>query len=309
MSRIVAVFGATGTQGSSVVNALLQDRTFAPRAITRNPSSDAAKALAARGVEVVTGDLWDKESIRKAVAGCEAVFGVTDFGDPSIMQGNARGEIIQGKLLIDAAKDAGVKFFVWSSLPNGTEVSKGKYTGVAQFDGKVEVEEYLKASGLPAATACTGWFVENILKVPGMFAQGADGAYELAIPCYSAASPNALTWAENALGTSVLALLTHYQDRADEILGKTFYVGNADMTYPDFAAVLSKAIDRPVRFVSGPPTGIQPLDDMYKIMSEFGMYPDASLPDPRLIALGAQFATLEEFAEQHFKPRFHSSTK
>ncbi|KZP02738.1 NmrA-like protein, partial [Athelia psychrophila] len=75
MSRIVAVFGATGTQGSSVVNALLQDKTFSPRAITRNPSSDAAKALAARGVEVVTGDLWDKESIRKAVAGCEAVFG------------------------------------------------------------------------------------------------------------------------------------------------------------------------------------------------------------------------------------------
>lgn len=95
MPRIVAVFGATGTQGtgaivtepliftidqaatgSAVVNALLEDKTFVPRAITRNASSDAAKALATRGAEVVTGDLWDKESIKKALTGCEAVFGV-----------------------------------------------------------------------------------------------------------------------------------------------------------------------------------------------------------------------------------------
>ncbi|KZP12649.1 NAD(P)-binding protein [Athelia psychrophila] len=305
MSRIVAVFGATGTQGSSVVNALLQDKTFAPRAITRNPSSDAAKALAARGVEVVTGDLWDEESIRKALTGCEAVFGVTDFGDPSILGGDARGEITQGKLLIDIAKEVGVQFFVWSSLPNGTKVSKGKYTGVPQFDGKVEVEDYLKASGLPGAVVCTGWFAENIFKFPGTFGKGEDGTYELGIPCFSSTSPSAITWVGNALGTSVLALLNHYQDRADEILGKIFYVGNAHMTYPDFAAVLSKAIDKPVRFVSVPTTGIQPLDDMYKLMSEFGMYRDSPLPDPRLVALGAQFGTLEEFAKQQVKPHFH----
>lgn len=63
--------------GSSVVNALLRDKKFTPRAITRNPSSEPAQALAARGVEVVTGDLWDKESIRKAITGCEAVFAVS----------------------------------------------------------------------------------------------------------------------------------------------------------------------------------------------------------------------------------------
>lgn len=80
------------------------------------------------------------------------VLEVTAFTDPSIIRGDTRGEIIQGKTLVDAAKEVGVQFFVWrsvcviyfcsevanslqSSLPNGTELSKGKYSGVLQFDG------------------------------------------------------------------------------------------------------------------------------------------------------------------------------
>jgi putative NADH-flavin reductase len=102
MPRIVVVFGATGNQGavaffkprteslkrfypppfhvgSAVVDALLADKTFSPRAVTRNASSEAARQLAARGVEVVTGDLWDKESIKQALTGCEGVFGVSEL--------------------------------------------------------------------------------------------------------------------------------------------------------------------------------------------------------------------------------------
>ena len=116
------------------MNALLEDKTFVPRAITRNASSDAAKALAVRGAEVVTGDLWDRESIKKALTGCEAVFGVskqccwvewaanltalkvTNYYDPSIAGGNTAGEIEQGKQLVDVAKEIGVKFLVWRSV-------------------------------------------------------------------------------------------------------------------------------------------------------------------------------------------------
>lgn len=99
MSRIITVFGATGQQGisissfrqckswlidwhlhigGSVVSAILSDGTFAVRAATRNPDSDASKKLKERGVEVVKADLSDKESVKAAVAGSEGVFGVCD---------------------------------------------------------------------------------------------------------------------------------------------------------------------------------------------------------------------------------------
>jgi uncharacterized protein YbjT (DUF2867 family) len=59
-----------------VIDTLLADKTFTPRAVTRNASSDAAKLLASRGAEVVEADLWDRESVKRALVGCEAVFGV-----------------------------------------------------------------------------------------------------------------------------------------------------------------------------------------------------------------------------------------
>ncbi|KAF7973254.1 hypothetical protein HWV62_15771 [Athelia sp. TMB] len=322
MSRIVAVFGATGTQGSAVVNALLEDKVFVPRAITRNASSDAAKALAARGAEVVTGDLWDRESIKKALAGCEAVFGVSLFGgsnlsgahliasqvtnynDPSIAGGDTAGEIVQGKQLIDVAKEVGIKFFVWSSLPNSTKLSGGKYPGIHHFDNKAAVEDYLRASGLPNATVQTGWFAENVINYPFVFGKGEGEAYEIKIPLFGPTKTIALLWVEHELGQSVLALLKHYQDRADEVLNKTFYVANAQITFPEFAEVLSKAIGKPVEVVSPPTTGVKELDIMNAYASDIGLYRDVVLPDPRLVALGVKFATIEDFAQERAKPRF-----
>lgn len=74
--RIVAVFGATGTQGSSVVKALLADGTFVPRAITRNSSSERALKLKTLGAQVAQADLWDIDSLKQALSGVEAVYGV-----------------------------------------------------------------------------------------------------------------------------------------------------------------------------------------------------------------------------------------
>jgi uncharacterized protein YbjT (DUF2867 family) len=62
--------------GSSVINSILADGTFTARAVTRDPSSESAEKLKARGVQVVKADLWDVESLKKAIAGSEGVFGV-----------------------------------------------------------------------------------------------------------------------------------------------------------------------------------------------------------------------------------------
>lgn len=66
MAPILTVIGATGAQGTSVVNHALKDGKYKVRAITRNVNSDKAKALASRGVEVVAADVNNEQSLTKA---------------------------------------------------------------------------------------------------------------------------------------------------------------------------------------------------------------------------------------------------
>ena len=79
--KIIAVVGATGAQGGGLARAILADPNggFALRAITRDTSKDKAKALAAAGAEVVSADLDNVESLKKAFAGAHGVFGITNF--------------------------------------------------------------------------------------------------------------------------------------------------------------------------------------------------------------------------------------
>jgi len=297
---VIAVFGATGTQGSTVVNSLLSDGTFTPRAITRNPASDKALTLKARGAEVVQADVWDKESIKKAITGCEGVFGVTDFFDPTIYPKNLKGEIEQGKNLVDASKEVGIKFFVWSSLPGCTKISKGKYSHIAHFDNKAIIEEYLTSSGVPNATVLTGWFSEDLWKF-GALTKTSSGTFELAIPKYSASSEQSFTWVARDLGPAVLALFKH-RDR-EEINNRAFPVITEKMTYPEFAKILQKSLGKEVKFVSPPTAGSEEFDEMYEYLSTIGFY-ETPAPNPDLVALGVTFGTLEEFAETEVKPRF-----
>ena len=79
--KIIAVIGSTGTQGGGLVRAILADPNggFAVRAITRDPNKDSAKALAAKGAEVVSANLDEVESLKKAFAGAHGVYAVTNF--------------------------------------------------------------------------------------------------------------------------------------------------------------------------------------------------------------------------------------
>lgn len=54
---------------------------YTVRAVTRDPSSDAAKALQMKGAEVVQADMTVPTSLPQALNGCWGVFGVTNFYD------------------------------------------------------------------------------------------------------------------------------------------------------------------------------------------------------------------------------------
>ena len=58
MAKVISVFLATGAQGKSVVNALL-DTGFKVRALTLNLESSGAKSLLEKGCEVVKVDMND----------------------------------------------------------------------------------------------------------------------------------------------------------------------------------------------------------------------------------------------------------
>ena len=132
--QIIAVIGATGSQGSGVVDALIKDGTFKVRAITRNPDKYQGRAD-----EVVKGDLTDLETLTHAFKDAYGVFVVTNFWEGA-------DELAQGKNAVEAAKKANVNHFIWSTLPNVERISHGQFD-VPHFTGKEKVDELVKNAG------------------------------------------------------------------------------------------------------------------------------------------------------------------
>ena len=112
--KIIAVVGATGAQGGGLVRAILADRNgeFRVRALTRNPDSDKARALAAAGAELVRADLDDQASLERAFAGAHGVFALTNFWEHF----SPEKELAQAGNQARAAKAAGVHHVIWSTL-------------------------------------------------------------------------------------------------------------------------------------------------------------------------------------------------
>jgi len=133
--KLVAVIGATGQQGGGVVRALQASGQFKVRALTRNP--DKHRELAE---EVVEADLAKPETLKAAFAGAHGVFLVTSF------QEAGTDELKQATAAIRAAKDAGVKHFIWSTLPDVETISGGKFN-VPHFTGKAKIDRIVKEAG------------------------------------------------------------------------------------------------------------------------------------------------------------------
>jgi hypothetical protein len=144
-------------QGSSVANTFLALPGWRVRGITRNPSSEAAQDLAAKGVEIFKADIDEKESLFPGFEGAAVIFSNTDFFvhlmNPSVSDGSLGGrtltqyaydrEVAQGINIAEAAASPKVletlERFVFSSLSDARKWSGGKYTTVYHFDSKAEV--------------------------------------------------------------------------------------------------------------------------------------------------------------------------
>ena len=163
MQRIL-VIGATGAMGSSVVRALVADKSRDRHvlAMTRDIHSNSAKQLAKldeKRVELVKGDLDDELSVKAAMKDVNAVFCNTAF----FASGSVDGERAHAHGAMDAAYQSDVDHFVYASLDPASRLSGGQCC-VPHYDAKASVEadiDYHRADEFMRQVE-DGWFSNHV---------------------------------------------------------------------------------------------------------------------------------------------------
>ncbi|KAI9215902.1 hypothetical protein BC828DRAFT_353026, partial [Blastocladiella britannica] len=262
----------TQNQGGSVVDTLLAEGTWAVRALTRNPESDAAKALVARGATVAKVDLDDPATLSSAFAGATAVFAVTNV--PGKAKGGPYFEEAQGKAMADAAKAAGVKHFIWSTLANVEKASGGKLV-VPFFTAKARVEDYARSIGLPSTFAYVGFYMSNYY---GAFAPTTNAATGEAV--FSAGYPPdsvvELVDTRRDTGPVVAAALARW---GTSPVGARVAVGSEHLTWAQLVDTHAQVTGKPAKYVYTPitdeavaatPDAFKAYLDMARFISQYG---------------------------------------
>jgi uncharacterized protein YbjT (DUF2867 family) len=313
---IIAVVGATGSQGGGLVRAILADPEgpFTARALTRNADSGKARAFASQGVEVVEADLDDEASVRKAFDGAYGAFVVTNFWaqrtpEQEKARTRAEMELAQAAAAARAAKDAGLRHVVWSTLEDtrphferlGIDVPTvfDSYK-VPHFDAKAEANALFTELGVPTTFLQTTFFYEA-------FIVGGQGPHreengELVLTIPMAGNKLALIAADD-IGRTALGVFR----RGDEFIGKTVSIAGAHVTGEQLAAMFTavlgeKVIYRPLTpdevRASGQPGALE-------VANTYQFYSDASeyftgVRDLDLVReLNPELQTLDSWLTQH----------
>jgi len=238
--KIIAVLGSTGSQGGSLCRAILADSAggFACRAVTRDTGKDKAKALATAGAEVVKADLDDIESLKKAFAGAHGVYAVTNFWEHF----SGAKEKAQAKNVADAAKAAGVKHVIWSTLedirqfmkPDDKRMPMLQQTyRVPHFDAKAEANAFFK--GLPTTFLVTSYYWDNLYMFGHAPKKGADGQLAWAFPMGTAKMAGI---AAEDIGKAAYGIFK----AGNEFVGKTVGILGEALTIEQMGKTLSKVM-------------------------------------------------------------------
>lgn len=239
-SRTIVVTGATGRQGGAVVRHLMRSAYgFRIRALTRNPGSPRAQALITHGVELVRGDLNDRASLDRALAGAYGVFAVQDFWEHG-----AKAEVLQGKCLADAARATGVRHFVFASVG-----AADRGTGVSHYETKWEVEQHLRHLRL-AVTVLRPVFFMDLFDDPKYPSPAVWGIL-------AGALGNKKTLQMIAVD-DIGAVAAHAFERPDMYVGRAIELAGDELTIPEAAKAYRDVTQRAPRYVRIPtwPVGL-----------------------------------------------------
>jgi uncharacterized protein YbjT (DUF2867 family) len=264
---IILVFGATGAQGGSVVNYLLEDGKFQIRAVSRNVNSENAQALVKRGVEVVAGD-FSSGIPDSAFSGVTGVFLNINFWDPSSMH----KEYEQSVPIVDAALKAGVTHFVYSSLANSEAESNGKFK-VAHFTTKAKVEAYIKGKSFKyTAFPAPAFYFQNYR---GFFPAKADSDGNLSVTMPLSTKP--IDGIDITQFGGVVTAIFNYPEKYN---GKFIAVAGETISPQACIDAISERIGKPIKlnlipletFATFPFPGAEELAEMFGWFNEYGYY-------------------------------------
>jgi uncharacterized protein YbjT (DUF2867 family) len=275
--KIIAVIGATGAQGGGLVRAILEDRNggFAARAITRDPNSEKAKALAEAGAEVVAADVDNVKSLQKAFEGAHGAYCVTFFWDHM----KPEKELAHARNMAQAAKDAGVRHVIWSTLEDTRKsiplsddrmpTLMGKYK-VPHFDAKGEADAIFTELGVPTTFLVTSFYWDNLIHFGMGPKKGADGKLAITLPMGTKKLPSI---AAEDIGKVAYAIF----EKGDEMIGKTVGIAGGHLTGAQMAKALTKALGQEVRYDAVTPAayskfgfpGADDLANMFQFNAEF----------------------------------------
>jgi uncharacterized protein YbjT (DUF2867 family) len=226
LNKTILVTGATGNQGGAVARHLLQRGNFTVRAFVRDPNKPTAQALKQAGAELVQGDFNDRTSLDRAVQGVYGVFSIQDFRE------GAEVEIRQGKAIADAAKAADIQHFVYSSVG-----SAERKTGIPHFDSKFQVEEYIRAIGLPYTILRPVFFFYNYNGMRSIIENGT-------LPQPLSPETKLQQLSEEDYG----AMVAEVFERPADFLKREIEVASVDMTMTEIAAAFSRVLGKSVNY-------------------------------------------------------------
>ena len=275
--KIIAIAGATGAQGGGLVRAILDDENspFAARALTRDPSSESAVALAELGAEVVRADLDDVESLKAAFSGAFGAYCVTNYWEHFSPQ----REITQATNLAEAASAEGLKHVIWSTLEDTrikVPLSDSRMPTlmdnykVPHFDAKGEADQQFRDRRVPTTFLLTCFYWDNLIYFGAGPQRGEDGVLAITLPIGDTKLPGI---ARDDIGRCAYGIFMAGEDH----VGKTLGIAGEHLTGEEMAAALGEALGETVRYNDVPPEvyrsfdfdGADDLGNMYQYKRDF----------------------------------------
>lgn len=276
-SKIIAVVGATGAQGGGMARAILDDENspFRCRALTRNPGSDAARALADRGAEVVQADLDNIESLKQAFEGAYGAFCLTNFWEHF----SPEKEKAQAKNLAEAAKAVGLQHVIWSTLEDTREwvpldddrmPTLMEHYKVPHFDAKGEADRYFTDSGVPTTLLLASFYWDNFIYFGSGPQRMPDGSLALVFPLDDAKLPGI---AAEDIGRTAYGIFK----AGDRYKGEKVGIAGEHLSGQEMADAMSRATGQDIGYVNVPPEvyrgfdfdGSDDLGNMFQFKRDF----------------------------------------